>query len=102
AGLHAEEQRLGVLRVQAAAAERAADSTGQAAARAALAAHLAGRPDATELLPPGMRFVCADRAAGRCVVIADTELRTTRLVWPLTRPDWAVPLGLPPGPCDVR
>jgi hypothetical protein len=102
ARLQLQEQRLGVLRIQAAAAERDADSAGQLAARAALAAYLSGRTRAAALLPAGMRFACADRASGRCVVIADTEERTTRLVWPRKRPGWADPLGLPPGPCGAR
>ena len=100
--LHVEQQRLSALRLQATTAELAAGSARRLAARAALAAHLAGRPDAGELLPAGMRFVCADRSAGRCVVIADTEQRTTRLVWPRNRPAWAAQLGLPPGQCGVR
>jgi|1185.fasta_scaffold283856_2 hypothetical protein len=100
--LHTEQQRLSVLRIQATASERLADLAQQQVARAALAAHLAGRPGSAALLPPGMRFVCTDRAAGRCVVIADTDQRSTRLVWPRTRPAWAAALGLPPGACDVR
>jgi hypothetical protein len=102
ARLQVGEQRLAALQIEAAAAEAAASSARQLAARAALAAHLAGRPDAAALLPSGMRFVCADRSAGRCVVIADTKQRSTRLVWPRIRPAWAVPLGLPPGPCGIQ
>ncbi|HEX4699915.1 MAG TPA: hypothetical protein VH857_11220 [Actinomycetes bacterium] len=102
ARLQAEQQRLAALRVLAAAEEAAAASARQLAARAALAAYLAGRPDAAALLPSGMRFVCADRAAGRCVVIAESGQRTTRLVWPRVRPAWAAPLGLPPGPCGIQ
>lgn len=102
ARLQAGQHRLAVLRIQATAAENAVVSARRLTARAALAAHLAGRADAAELLPAGMRFVCADRSAGRCVVIADTGRRTTRLVWPRVRPAWAVPLGLPPGNCSLR
>jgi hypothetical protein len=102
AQLQAQQYRLALLRIRVAHAEIGAALAWQQAARAALAAHLAGRPDAAGLLPSGMRFVCADRAVGRCVVIADTGRRTTRLVWPRTRPAWAAPLGLPPGSCGLR
>ena len=100
--LHADQLRVTLMRRQATAAEAQAMAAQQQAARAALAAHLAGRTDAAGMLPPGMRFVCADRSTGHCVVIADTGRRTTRLVWPRTRPAWAVPLGLPPGSCATR
>ena len=97
--LLADSHRLDLWRTDALTAERDAAYARQDAARAALAAHVAGRPHAEALLPAGMRFVCVDRAAGRCVVVAETARRTTRLVWPLTRPVWAARLGLPPGRC---
>jgi hypothetical protein len=88
------------LRQQAAAAERAAGQAQRRTARAALAVQLSGGRDAEQLLPPGMRFACRDRAAGQCVVVRETGPRTIALVWPLQRPAWATRLGLPPGACD--
>ena len=93
--------RVAGLRVLAVAADRAKDRAERRAARAALAVPHAGGAHPHRLLPTGMRFACVDRAAGECVVVKETGIRSIALVWPLARPRWASRVGLPPGTCDA-
>jgi lipoprotein signal peptidase len=79
---------------RAQAASRQAERT---AARAALAARLAGTPHADALLPALHHFACA--GPRRCVVTRTTGAEV-RLVYPVHRPPWAERIGVPPGPCD--
>jgi lipoprotein signal peptidase len=80
--------------------ERARAASRQAqrnAARAALAARVAGSPNAKALLPAWHHFACA--GPHRCVVTRTTGPDVT-LVYPVHRPPWAERIGVPPGPCD--
>jgi lipoprotein signal peptidase len=91
----AQQQRIQTRRIDRAnAASRQAE---RLAARAALAARLAGTTDADELLPPQYQFACA--GPRRCVVTRATGEDVT-LVYPVHRPWWAERIGVPPGPCD--